>query len=291
MNKRKSIMIFVMLAVLILSWSTAIAKGEERVVTVYSNGLDIEVNGKMIEFTDTHPYIDSAGRTMVPARFVAEEFGYSVEWDEPNMDAPNGGVAIRPGNISIYYEGMTVYRTLFLFPDSNIIQISDGDAPDTGTYSIVGTGIATMDTNVTIRNDRTYLPLRYISELLGYTVVWNSDGGKEPINPLDDLRMTSGEYTGDEHILSINLYSDLPPEDVHPYIGVIYLDKINGERIPSERVFYIGRPIGNRCTMYNEYNNYEQYTIEFYDGRIVVKPLNGYEDVMGVYDKTKTYIW
>ena len=162
---------FTALAAVMLLCGTVMADSDD-VVTVYSDGLDIEVNGRMVGFTDARPFIDSAGRTMVPVRFVAEEFGYTVDWEEPGMDLQEGAVAIRPGDISIYYDGLNVYRTLFLFIGSNVIEVSDGGGPDTGTYSLVRTGTVTMDTTAVIRNDRTYIPLRHVAELLGYKVEW-----------------------------------------------------------------------------------------------------------------------
>ena len=162
---------FTAFAAVMLSCGAVMADSDD-VVTVYSDGLDIEVNGSMVGFADARPFIDSAGRTMVPVRFVAEEFGYKVDWEEPGMDVPEGAVAIRPGDISIYYDGLNVYRTLFLCIGSNVIEVSDGDGPDTGTYNIVRTGTVTMDTTAVIINDRTYVPLRYVAELLGYKVEW-----------------------------------------------------------------------------------------------------------------------
>jgi len=43
--------------------------------------LRVEVNGERVYFPDEQPFIDSNGRTQVPARFIAEKLGANVTWD------------------------------------------------------------------------------------------------------------------------------------------------------------------------------------------------------------------
>ena len=77
-------------------------------------------------------------RTMVPLRFVAEALGAKVDWDGANMTA------------IVELDGVT-------------LKVKIGElAPG-------------MDVPAVLINDRTVVPLRYISEMLGCQVDWNQD--------------------------------------------------------------------------------------------------------------------
>ncbi len=164
------------------------AEAATGTVKVYSGDLGIDVNGTAVEFTDAYPFIDTAGRTMIPLRFVAEQFGYTVEWQSAGTDAPYGAVTIRPGNVSLSYNRQTVYRTLYLYIGSDTITVSDSSSADADTPD--DTSTVTMDTTAIIRNDRTYIPLRYVAELLGYNVEWTDGMSEHGIN-----RVYISEYT------------------------------------------------------------------------------------------------
>jgi hypothetical protein len=78
------------------------------------------------------------GRTMVPLRFIAEALGASVGWDGDSQTATVG------------LGSLTLAVT-------------------------IGEAAPGMDVPAMIINDRTMVPLRYISEALGCEVVWNPD--------------------------------------------------------------------------------------------------------------------
>jgi len=142
------------------------------VIKVYSNDLSIEINGNKVYFSDAYPFIDSAGRTQVPVRFISETLGYEVEWEAGSMGSGDGVVTIRPNNIHFIENGRTIYRTLFIFIGSNEIIASDEDGPDTVNRNYLGRHSIQMDTVAMISNDRTYIPLRYVAEALGMQVDW-----------------------------------------------------------------------------------------------------------------------
>ncbi len=99
------------------------------------------VFGQTIE-NDVAPVIVH-DRTMLPARFVAENLGAKVEWDEAD-----GGVVTITG-------------------ESVVIVLHIGR--DTATVN--GKDIV-LDSPPFIENDRTYTPLRFIAEHLGASVEW-----------------------------------------------------------------------------------------------------------------------
>ena len=82
---------------------------------------------------------------MLPARFVAENLGAKVEWDDVNRK-----VIIKKENIEI------------------IITI------DSQTALVNGAAII-LDSPAFIENDRTYTPLRFIAEKLGAAVEWKPE--------------------------------------------------------------------------------------------------------------------
>lgn len=83
-------------------------------------------------------------RTMLPARFVAENLGADVKWDNDERK-----VTITKGDTTI------------------IITI------DSQTALVNGETIV-LDSPAFIENDRTYIPLRFIAEKLGASVEWNN---------------------------------------------------------------------------------------------------------------------
>ena len=89
---------------------------------------------------DAAPYVDSNWRTMVPIRALAEGFDADVEWDNDNR------------TVTIKYNEQTIVMTI-------------GEA----TYTINGEE-ATMDTEAVIQGDRTYVPIRFAAEAMGFEV-------------------------------------------------------------------------------------------------------------------------
>lgn len=94
------------------------------------------------KINDVAPIIRN-DRTMLPARFVAENLGAKVEWDETY-----------PGYVTITKDDVKIVITI----DSQIATVND--------EAIV------LDSVAFIENDRTYTPLRFIAEKLGASVKW-----------------------------------------------------------------------------------------------------------------------
>jgi hypothetical protein len=100
----------------------------------------LEVNGQAVTM-DVAPFLEN-GRTWVPVRFVAERLGADVQWDPISK-----GVTITQTDV-----------TIELVLDSTTIRVN---------------GHATgMDVAPFLRQDRTWVPLRFVVENLGATVRW-----------------------------------------------------------------------------------------------------------------------
>ena len=116
-----------------------------------NDGINVWINGNEVEFKEAKPFIDENGRTQVPVREFSETFGFKVDWiPETRQVKINGD-----------------YLTLTI--DSKEYTA----APDNPTSSGIEKG--TTDTYPVIINDRTYVPLRFISERLGLDVVYADD--------------------------------------------------------------------------------------------------------------------
>lgn len=131
----------------------ALRKNSERYVLVIgSNAIDV-TKGE-----DTHrreldvaPFIDVASSsTLIPLRGLLEEMGAEVNWNGEDqsirIESPSGRIEMQIQNCLVYAEhptyGMVRY-TLSVVPD--------------------------------IVNSRTFIPLRFVSEQLGYKVSWDGD--------------------------------------------------------------------------------------------------------------------
>lgn len=102
---------------------------------------------------DTPPVI-KGGRTLIPVRAITEGFGAEVSWDEETKM-----VTITKDDIEI------------------VLPLDDS------TVYVNGEEVQ-LDTKSEVMNSRTYLPLRFIVETLGYKISWDEE--TDTINIEDD---------------------------------------------------------------------------------------------------------
>ena len=112
----------------------------ETTVVMTIGSTDYVVNNDIVT-GDAAPYVDSAWRTMVPFRVLGETFGATVDWDQ---------------------DSQTVTYTL----GDTELTMTIGEE----TYTVNGDE-KTMDTAPVLSGDRTFVPVRFVAEALGYTVV------------------------------------------------------------------------------------------------------------------------
>lgn len=124
--------------------------------------IDIIINGEMIE-TDSNPLIVN-DRTMVPVRTIADGLGYNVGWD-----ANTRTVTLEKEKI-----------TLKIGINHDIIRKQYVEYDKSLGMDITKNEEVKADVPAQIINDRTYLPVRAVSEALGCSVEW--DGQARTIN-------------------------------------------------------------------------------------------------------------
>lgn len=138
----------------------------------------IILNAKDIDFPDVEPFINQDGRTLVPIRFVAEALKAQVDW-EPEKN-----------------------RVIIKKDKTIELQIGRNEIIVDGKNELI-------DTSAIIVRDRTYVPLRLISENFGATVEWNS--GYKTVNIITkDATAKDFEFesvsAGNNRTMAINKY-------------------------------------------------------------------------------------
>lgn len=110
----------------------------------------IEYNGKIIK-SDVQPFIQNE-RTMVPIRFISETLGYKVDWNNEerlvSITGKDTSLELKIGSKKAKVNGKEV----------------ELDAPSI------------------IKNERTFVPLRFVAENLKAEVKWDNDNFKVIIN-------------------------------------------------------------------------------------------------------------
>ncbi|WP_432663229.1 copper amine oxidase N-terminal domain-containing protein [Wukongibacter baidiensis] len=122
--------------------------------------LKVMVNNKLVNFPDAKPFINEDDRTLVPVRFIAENLGCQVEW--------NGEIR-QVGIVGIGKE----------------IKLNIGE-----NKALVGGKKIEFDTKSIIKDDRTFVPLRFVSEALGAKVEWNGESRS--------IKISTNEIKGEE---------------------------------------------------------------------------------------------
>lgn len=126
------------------AWNKQSSAEEQFVLTIGEK--EANVFGE-IKTNDVAPVIVN-DRTMLPARFVAENLGAEVEWDEEKRLVTVTGKSLKTG------EEVTILITI---------------GKET---AIVNGKELKLDSPAFIENDRTYTPVRFIAEELGTSVEW-----------------------------------------------------------------------------------------------------------------------
>ena len=131
--KKKKMLIWVLLAslcFLLCPQGTMAA----TVMTVYVNGKKMDIP------SDQQPYVNSDSRTMISTRAVSDFLGYAITWNEPKKE-----VTVKKGTTTI------------------VLTVNSKTAYVNGKAT-------TIDTVVSLKSGRTFVPLRFISQTMGATV-------------------------------------------------------------------------------------------------------------------------
>lgn len=138
----------------------------------------VQVDGKNVSFPDAKPYVEKS-RVLIPVRFVSESLGAKVDYKKETV-------------------GSRVSRTVYVtLGDKNIsLEVNSKKV-------LVDGSIVTLDVPARVKQDRVFVPLRFVSEALGATVEWKSSQslvsistGKEVTEP-DPVPSDDNMYSTD----------------------------------------------------------------------------------------------
>ena len=122
---------------------TLICGGRFAMKTVAANPISLVVDGK--DITSLAAPIVENNRTLVPIRFISEELGADVEWDGTDKT-----VRVKKGD-----------KSVLLRLASHLVEYNNGDSYDLS------------DVAAQVINERTYVPLRLVSNALNIGISWD----------------------------------------------------------------------------------------------------------------------
>ena len=134
--------------------ATAVALTVLPGCTALAKDVDVVIDGEELSLDVAPQIID--GRVMVPIRGVLENLGALVKWDDETQT-----VSARKSS-----------KTVSLEIGSNDVTLDKGETNDDGSAK---TETIQTDVAAQLVSDRTLVPLRVISEAMGYSVDWNDE--------------------------------------------------------------------------------------------------------------------
>ncbi len=134
-----------------------LSERKKRIIELWIGSKQAKVNGEPHDL-DWPPYINN-GTTMVPARFIAEAFGCIVD----------------------FYPKHTAVEEIYITKGSKFITLFIGK-----NRAIVDNEEIQVDVSPEIKNGRTFVPIRFISEIFGADIKWDSESKKVTISYYED---------------------------------------------------------------------------------------------------------
>lgn len=128
--------------------------------------IEVLLDARKMAFPDAKPFQDDSNAVMVPIRFVSEKLGAKVGWSKA------GGKQI-----------------VTLKTDKHSVSMTVGSAT-----AVVDGESKTYDSKIILKQSRTFVPLRLVSEGLGQTVNWDQVGkwvwiGSREVPTLESLNL------------------------------------------------------------------------------------------------------
>jgi N-acetylmuramoyl-L-alanine amidase len=166
----KRFLFIISLLILLLTFNSVVF-GANEIINVSMNGSKVQVKEVKVlmdgqAFKSDVPSFIYIDRTLVPIRFVAESFGAEVGWDQATKTA------------TVKHKDKVVKLTI----DSNKVVLNN-EAKTLDKNSIPK--LVTFSNN----DSRTMVPVRFISEVLGYEVGWDENNQMPYINSSDDIEV------------------------------------------------------------------------------------------------------
>lgn len=134
------------------------------VVSYAERNINVTVDGKQITFPDATPYIDENNRVLIPIRAVADNMDAQTYWNEQEKL-----VTIKRLNNA----DNTKYDAVKLKIGEKKATTGKINAGD-DTNTLTDTKEINLDTKANTKENRTYVPIRFVSDALNaYSVNWD----------------------------------------------------------------------------------------------------------------------
>ena len=174
----------------------SVAAEKKYTINTSANPIKIKINGSYAN-SDVPPFIDNS-RTYVPVRVISENLGCDVQWEQSTKTA-----VVTRGNTEIR---MTI--------GSNTIKVNGADRE--------------IDAAVQMKNDRTFLPIRAIGEILGAKVDWDNDNRCVIVEESDVSSTTTplANYNNTSNKLVMGTNAAFPPFEFCTSQGLV--DEFDG---------------------------------------------------------------
>lgn len=115
------------------------AKKDEKAIV-------LEINGAKVEQTEEYASFIKENRTFVPLRLISEKLGFTVEWNEETKD-----ITITNKDEKVVFN---TQKDTYIGKDGKEVK---------------------MDVKPVVKNNRTFLPIRFVSEALGIEINWDGE--------------------------------------------------------------------------------------------------------------------
>jgi hypothetical protein len=218
----------------------------------------MKINENIIYFEGEKKEIDTSifiynGRTMVPVRFIAENFGFEVLWKDGEVILKNDINEIK------------------LYIDKNEI--------------VVNGNIIKIDSSPLLKNGRTFLPIRYIGEALNLIVSWNEQKKEVTIEGYineEARKIIVGLNSNSDFLRKSILYSSK---------RIYFLDSLSKEQILNFENQFLLRGI-KIWLSYNDDNNIN-YNSPIIENFIYISDNRSYviknENIFNIFDAKKDF--
>lgn len=256
-------------------------------ITVPTQQVEVLLNARKMAFPDAKPFQDENSAVMVPIRFISEKLGAKVGYQQSKGK-----------------------QTVTLKTDKHSVTLTVGSST-----AVVDGESKTYDSKIIVKHQRTYVPLRLVSEGLGQSVDWDQVGkwvwiGSKDVPTLEELNLKKNPMSmvtkyfnqrNDAYFLD-NIFKD-------PYKDVIILKQSDlpikfdgGTLFDVQQVQVDGVPtIRNRSNLKNFHMGYLTKKSDYRDrtaiSQLQAKNADGtrfnyfkieswYDDYLGIVDQT-----
>ncbi|OON95447.1 MAG: hypothetical protein ATN32_07105 [Candidatus Epulonipiscium fishelsonii] len=168
---------------------------KDKYIELQPNAEQIQINGEMFQLPIATKIMN--GKVLVPIRFISEQMGFQVEWDEnlrsinlmtnqtQEIDIDNQAIAeATPIEVATDDQAIEEAAIIEALPDQELTEVAIAEEPPISLY-VDGNQIPTPLMPPIIYEGTTLVPIREVFEPLGATVEWRATDNRTIITYYD----------------------------------------------------------------------------------------------------------